>query len=199
MLLIFTSGMKFSNRILPKWKSNRCFSSKEPKENHYDIVIAGGGMIGTTLACVLGRNGKLSDKRILLLEAGAQKLWSLPEKYSNRVVSLNPGTHKLLNDIGAWRSIENSRFATVKRLQVWDALSDTSITFGDESELEDVSYVVENDLLLQAVTEVAKTIDNVEVSYNAKVKSYHLPEFQENFVKINTENGNQYACDLLVS
>lgn len=67
-----------------------------------------------------GKNPKLSNKKILLLEASKEKQWNLPEKYGNRVVSLNLGTHQLLNEIGAWKHIKNARFSTVKRLQVHD-------------------------------------------------------------------------------
>lgn len=65
-----------------------------------------------------GKNSKLSNKKILLLEASKQKKWEHGEKYGNRVVSLNPGTQKLLYEIDVWKHIKSARFATVKRLQV---------------------------------------------------------------------------------
>ena len=82
---------------------------------------------------------------------------------------------------------------------MWDALSDASITFGDSEHSEHVSYIVENDLLLAAVTEEAKNINNLDVLYDAKIKCYGLPEYHENLVKIHLENGTAYTCDLLVS
>lgn len=36
--------------------------------SHYDIIISGGGLVGTTLACSLAKNNRLREKRILLLE-----------------------------------------------------------------------------------------------------------------------------------
>ncbi|XP_056635329.1 ubiquinone biosynthesis monooxygenase COQ6, mitochondrial isoform X2 [Diorhabda sublineata] len=98
----------------------RCLFSQKGSgsKKYYDIIIAGGGMIGTTLACTLGKNTRLSGKRILLLESSKDSLYVLPEKYSNRVVSLNPGTKKSLTKIDAWKHINEARFATVKRLQI---------------------------------------------------------------------------------
>ncbi|KAG5896170.1 hypothetical protein JTB14_016945 [Gonioctena quinquepunctata] len=200
-LTLISNPIRFSNiciKFSPKNSISKYFYSKDISNKHYDVVIAGGGMVGTTLACTLGKNSKLSDKRILLLEAGKEKTWSVPEKYSNRVVSLNPGTHKLLNDIDVWKHLESARYAIVKRLQVWDGVSDTSITFGEETSLDDVSYIVENDLLLGAASKEVRTINNLEVLYNAKVKSYHLPEYHENSVGINLEDGTQYTCELLL-
>lgn len=46
--------------IKPSWSIPfvRTFSQESP--THYDIVIAGGGMVGTTLACTLGMYFTLS-------------------------------------------------------------------------------------------------------------------------------------------
>lgn len=66
----------------------------------------------------LGKNQVLSSKKLLLLEGSKIKPRSISDKYSNRVVSINLGTHKLLNDIGAWSFIAKNRFSTVKRMQV---------------------------------------------------------------------------------
>lgn len=66
----------------------------------------------------LGKNPNLSNKKILLLEGTHQKIWELPQKYSNRVMSISPGTQKLFDLIDVWKHIINARLATVKRLQV---------------------------------------------------------------------------------
>lgn len=61
---------------------------------------------------------KLRDKKILLLEGSKANNWQLTEKYSNRVVALNPATQKLLESIGAWGHIERARYGSVKKMQV---------------------------------------------------------------------------------
>lgn len=60
----------------------------------------------------------LKDKRILLLEGGPEKKFSLSPKYSNRVSALSEATRSLMMEIGAWEIIENARFSTVKKMQV---------------------------------------------------------------------------------
>ncbi|XP_056635326.1 ubiquinone biosynthesis monooxygenase COQ6, mitochondrial isoform X1 [Diorhabda sublineata] len=178
----------------------RCLFSQKGSgsKKYYDIIIAGGGMIGTTLACTLGKNTRLSGKRILLLESSKDSLYVLPEKYSNRVVSLNPGTKKSLTKIDAWKHINEARFATVKRLQLMDALSDASITFGEESSDKDISYIVENNLIIDAVKKEIKTTNNVEICYERKIKKYLIPGIEDNHVHIILENGDEYSCDILI-
>ncbi|KAL1501144.1 hypothetical protein ABEB36_006528 [Hypothenemus hampei] len=167
-------------------------------DRHYDIIIAGGGMVGTTLACTLGKNSILKNKKILLLEAGKEKPWTLPEKYNNRVVSVNPGSQKLLSSINAWNFIEKNRVATVKQLQVWEALSDASITFEQPKNNEPISYIVENDLILAAVAEQAQSCPNLEIQYEAKVKNYQLPDFNADITQLKMENGQNFSCNLLL-
>lgn len=84
--------------------------------------------------------------------------------------------------------------------KVWDAISNASITFGEETSDDDISYIVENDLIIASVKKELEGIPNLEVVYGTKVSSYHLPDIQEN--KFNTvclENSNKYTCELLVS
>lgn len=81
---------------------------------------------------------------------------------------------------------------------MWDAVSDASITFGQEENTENVSYIVENDLLIAAVNKEVKNVDKVKVQYNTRVKNYHLPEYNEEGSQITLDNGETYTCELLV-
>ncbi|KAJ9596115.1 hypothetical protein L9F63_012699, partial [Diploptera punctata] len=166
--------------------------------SYYDIVIAGGGMVGTTLACTLGKQPKLSSKKILLLEGSPKQDGELKPEYSNRVSSLNPGTRTLLEEIGVWKHIANARFQPVKKMQVWEGCSDAVITFNYEDMVEDVAYIVENNVLISAVNkELEKLMPNVTVQYRAKIKGYQLPH-DNNDVRIDLENGSSYFCNLLI-
>lgn len=54
-----------------------------------------------------------------MLEGGQKRVFQdKPKHYSNRVVSLNPGTRKFFEKIGVWKHIEAGRYNSVKKLQV---------------------------------------------------------------------------------
>ncbi|XP_053552672.1 ubiquinone biosynthesis monooxygenase COQ6, mitochondrial isoform X2 [Bombina bombina] len=85
----------------------------------YDVVIAGGGMVGTAMACALGNDPHLRNKRILLLEAGHRKrLDHLPASFSNRVSAISPGSATLLASFGVWDHISSMRLKPYKRMQI---------------------------------------------------------------------------------
>ncbi|XP_041070818.1 ubiquinone biosynthesis monooxygenase COQ6, mitochondrial [Carcharodon carcharias] len=162
----------------------RCSSSskREQQESRppelYDVVISGGGMVGTAMACALAYDENLSEKKILLLEAGNKKTdGKLPELHSNRVSALTPGTAAFLSRFGAWDHICNMRYKPFKRMQVWDECSDALITFDNADLLEDMGFIVENDVILSALSkQLAAAADRVHVLYRSKVVNYTWPE-----------------------
>ncbi|GJQ85618.1 putative ubiquinone biosynthesis monooxygenase [Trypoxylus dichotomus] len=173
-------------------------STVSSNENHYDIIIAGGGMVGSTLACTLAKNSKLSNRRILLLEASKDFNWTPTEKYSNRVVALNPNTRKLLDGIGAWKHIEAVRYAPVLKLQVWDAMSNSMITFNNEDDSKRVAYIVENHLIIHAVNTENKTLSNLNIVNEARIKNCALPIQADEKIRVELESGTSYTCELLL-
>ncbi|XP_067003017.2 ubiquinone biosynthesis monooxygenase COQ6, mitochondrial [Anabrus simplex] len=174
------------------------------KVSFYDIIIAGGGMVGTTLACKLAHNSKLANKKILLLEGAPEREWSLQLQYSNRVSALNKKTKDLLVSIGAWKHIVEARYKPVKKMQVWEALSDSMITFYHDNMIQDVAFIVENDVLLAAVNTVLESAKNVTVLHKARVKNYQLPGKNstsvenDELVYLELENGSKFACSLVI-
>lgn len=149
-------------------------TGNEPSQ-YYDIVIAGGGMVGTSLASAIGQDNLFADKKLLVLEAMPDtSSLEISEQYSNRVCALSPATVDFLEGIGAWPEIEVMRAQSVRRMQVWDACSDAMITFDrDEGPL---AHIVENNVILEALKRsLAECSENVEVRYSTKVKNYDLP------------------------
>ncbi|KAJ8713975.1 hypothetical protein PYW08_007595 [Mythimna loreyi] len=172
----------------------------------YDLIIAGGGMVGCTLACALAKDSILSSLKVLLLEGSPNKTFQLKPEYSNRVVALNQNTKTLMNSLNVWRHVENMRLQPVRHMQVWDASSDAMIAFNSAEMLDDdVAYIVENDVMLHAInTELTETKNkNVNIVYDAKIASYQLPRQDDSKSspksRVVMANGDTYTCQLLVS
>lgn len=147
------------------------------KNEVYDVIISGGGMVGSAMTCSLGMDPNLEGKKILLLEAGNKKVMDkVPDTYSTRVSSISPGSATLLSSIGAWEHITNMRCKPYNKMQVWDACSDALITFDKENLQDEMAYIVENDIVVAALTKQLESLsDNVQVKYRSKVVKYAWP------------------------
>ncbi|CAG0900376.1 unnamed protein product, partial [Cyprideis torosa] len=125
-----------------------------------DVIISGGGLVGMALACAMGRNPWISDKKILILERSPAPAPSPPlaevdpvsTPYSNRVVALNPGTEKFLESINVWSKLP--RWQAVHRMQVWETGSAAFINF-DAGSSDKITTVVETNWLLRGMLEKA--------------------------------------------
>nr|XP_046268622.1 ubiquinone biosynthesis monooxygenase COQ6, mitochondrial isoform X1 [Scatophagus argus] len=148
------------------------------KNDVYDVIISGGGMVGSAMACSLGMDPNLEGKKILLLEAGHKKVMDkVPDTYSTRVSSISPGSATLLSSIGAWEHITTMRYKPYNKMQVWDACSDALITFDKENLQDEMAYIVENDIVVAALTKQLDSLsDNVQVKYRSKVVKYDWPK-----------------------
>nr|XP_014103263.1 ubiquinone biosynthesis monooxygenase COQ6, mitochondrial [Bactrocera oleae] len=170
---------------------------------HFDIIIGGGGLVGTALAVALGKNKVLSDKRILLLEGAPPfKGFNVEAQYGNRVSAINNNSVELFQSIGAWDYMEERRIKHVKQMQVWDACSDALIKFQDEHFAADVACIIENDLMLDAMyAQLAdnKNAQNVEVRNNARIEGVQLSvDTGDKFSQVHLKDGKTLTCELLI-
>ncbi|XP_037551326.1 ubiquinone biosynthesis monooxygenase COQ6, mitochondrial isoform X2 [Nematolebias whitei] len=188
----------------------RGFALTEHKRNAdrnevYDVIISGGGMVGSAMACSLGMDPNLAGKKILLLEAGHKKAMDkAPDAYSTRVSSISPGSATLLSGIGAWEHITKMRCKPYTRMQVWDACSDALITFDKEDLLDEMAYIVENDIVVAAITKQMDTLsDDVQVKYKSRVVKYTWPLLHHTadsipWVQVTLANGETHQTKLLI-
>ncbi|MBE0485360.1 FAD-dependent monooxygenase [Marinobacter sp.] len=138
----------------------------------FDILIVGGGMVGSALALGLSRQGWL----VGLVEGApvdAQRMPSKPatgvEDFEPRVSAISLASQRLLEQLGAWQGVQSSRHCPYRQMTVWDGDGTGRIHF-DASELHarSLGTIVENRNVVRALfdeladSEVA-VIDGVRV------------------------------------
>jgi len=126
-------------------------------ENNYDIVIAGGGMIGTSLALALAPLGL----RVAVVEAIARRAEQQPS-FDDRTTALSRSTQRMFEAMGLWEEIVAAS-TPIKDIHVSDkGRFGFSHIDAEEQGVEALGYVVINRVLgevLQSHLDDAGTVD----------------------------------------
>ncbi|GAV02376.1 hypothetical protein RvY_12951-2 [Ramazzottius varieornatus] len=152
----------------------RMLHTRPQNGSTYDVVVIGGGLVGACAACAIASTPTLNTSRVLVIEPRESKPWTTaPEKFSNRVYSVAPGTKKLLEELNVWKIVQKFRYRPVKRLQVWESATDALIVFQNDGLAKNVSYVVEDEVLSASLWTRLGQLDSVDV-YHGTAK-YTIP------------------------
>jgi len=116
-----------------------------------DIVISGGGIVGSTLACILARQGL----RVALVEASEARSMNDKQEDDLRVLAITPASAQIFKAVGAWRPIEEGDIGYFRRIEVWDANGDGSVCFDSADLCEPtLGYIAANQLIQSALESV---------------------------------------------
>ena len=129
----------------------------------YDVLIVGGGMVGSTIACGLGRQG-LSVALFDTTELVPFSKNALPEL---RVSALSVASEKILQNLGVWSHMEAMRMTPYRRMAVWEKLRSlygkkintnaNRVVFDSKySDRPQLGFIVENNVTQNSLLKVIK-------------------------------------------
>ncbi|WP_448215773.1 FAD-dependent monooxygenase [Endozoicomonas sp. 2B-B] len=140
----------------------------------FDLVIAGGGMVGVSLALSLSK----TDLKIALVDQQSlsAQAFSPDSPYAPRVSALTEASSRLFQRLGAWEAMTSQRAMPYQHMYVWDSEGTGEITFDARSAgFKTLGNIVENDVVRNALLEqLAKT--GVECFPNQSTIAYQLGE-----------------------
>lgn len=114
------------------------------RRDAYDAVIVGAGVVGSTAALSLAREGL----RVAIVEAHEPAVW-LAEQPDLRVYAFAPDSQNLLDSLGVWPAVAAARAQAYRRMRVWDAAGGGELSFdADRLGRECLGHIVENALLV---------------------------------------------------
>ncbi len=159
-----------------------------------EVVIAGGGLVGLSLACALAG----PTCRVRVLEAGAA--YRAPADPGLRVSAISPSSQRLLERLGAWSRMPESSRCGFTHMRVWDEsvapFGDRSLEFaGADIGVTPLGHIVHNDVLQWALYECVQQSEFIDVVFDTKVEEM-LSE--PDGVRVFGEDQTQHTARLLI-
>lgn len=166
-----------------------------PNSQHYDIVIAGGGMIGTSLALALAPLGM----RVAVVEAIARKAAAQPS-FDDRSTALSRSTQRMFEAMGLWPDIVAAS-TPIRSVHVSDqGRFGFSHIDAEEQGVEALGYVVINRVLGGVLQDALDKLDDVDVLCPARIVHVELaPDIASAVVDGSDGEQTGLTCSLLVA
>jgi 2-octaprenyl-6-methoxyphenol hydroxylase len=163
--------------------------------NHYDIVVAGGGMIGSCLALAIAPLGL----RVAVVEAISRSKATQPS-FDDRSTALSRSTQRMFEAIGLWSEIVATA-TPVAQIHVSD-----KGRFGfahidaNEQGVEALGYVVINRVLGEVLQSALQNVKSLEMHCPSRIVSFRAtPDMATVLVENADGQTEQLSCDLLVA
>lgn len=132
----------------------------------YDIVIAGGGMVGTCLALALAP----LDLSVAMVEAIPRDAASQPS-FDDRSTALSRSSQRMFTAMGLWQQIEAAS-TPIRKIHVSDkGRFGFSHIDAEEQGVEALGYVVINRVLGGVVQQALDAYDNVDIVCPARIEA----------------------------
>ncbi|POZ61326.1 FAD-dependent monooxygenase [Chromobacterium alticapitis] len=160
---------------------------------HRDIVIVGGGMVGSALAAALSGHG-LS---ISVLEREAPMPFSAEQPPDLRVSAISPASAGFLDGIGAWEKILAMRAAPYRRMQVWERDETAGTLFtAEEAGAPELGHIVENRVVQLAATQAL--LDKGDIDYRCPAAVSDIV-YRPQASQLTLADGSQLQARLLIA
>lgn len=163
-------------------------------DNHFDLIIIGGGLAGASLACAL----KNTELQVAVIEAFALNTDAQPS-YDDRTVALSYGSRCIFDSMGLWSSL--APFAEpIDTIHISDRghFGVTRLTKQQEN-VPALGYVLENRSIGQQLYSVLNDAQNIHLFCPAELVSLQQDETQVSVEILIDGKSQQLSAALLVA
>lgn len=130
----------------------------------FDVIVIGGGIVGATTACALGRNGL----RVALVEQRLPDAGFDPVHYDLRVSAITQASERIFDKLGAWSGMRARRVSAFREMQVWDEAGTGAIHFGAaDIDVDHLGHIVENRVMQVALLDALRALASVQIIHPA--------------------------------
>jgi 2-octaprenyl-3-methyl-6-methoxy-1,4-benzoquinol hydroxylase len=157
----------------------------------YDVIVAGGGMVGAATAIGLAQQGL----EVAVIEGYAPQPFMSAQAMDLRVSAISPRSVVLLEQLGAWQAVMAMRLCPFKRLETWENPECRTRFNADEMQLQQLGYIVENRVIQLALWQQFEQYDNITLLCPATMVA--ATAIDEGY-QVELDDGSLFNCGLLI-
>ncbi|QQS16583.1 MAG: FAD-dependent monooxygenase [Neisseriales bacterium] len=158
-------------------------------QHQFDIIINGGGLVGTSAALALTRLGF----RVALIESATPDRTALPnEQWDARIFAISPINRLFLQSLNAWPS--HRRIGTIHTMQIMTSEGGQLDLSAKEADIEALAWVIEQRRILSLLWDQLIQ-SSVTLFTKTKPIAYHVTQ-QKGFLTL--YNGQILTTQLLI-
>jgi 2-octaprenylphenol hydroxylase len=172
--------------------------------NHYDVIVAGAGMVGACAALSFARKGfrvalvepSTATKKADSTDTGVDAVYDL------RLSAISPTSQKVLSDLGVWSAIDQNRVCHYEKMFIWhgnEHSNDNATVDFDCAQLasQSLGAIVENNQVLAALHSACQAQQSIDWFLSDKITT--LTENSDINVSVKLESGVTVSADLLIA
>jgi 2-octaprenylphenol hydroxylase len=161
----------------------------------FDVIIIGGGLVGTSLAAAL----RFSGLSLALVESQSSLMRDITtdsdENWDSRIYAISPGSRSFLEQSGAWALLDVSRISPVEAMRVFgDAGSELEFS-GYQMGVAELACILENRELQYALWQVVQQQENLALFHPVRCSSL---KFADDIATLSLEDGRILSASLVV-
>ncbi|MFT5503073.1 MAG: 2-octaprenylphenol hydroxylase [Gammaproteobacteria bacterium] len=160
----------------------------------FDIVVSGAGMVGSAAALGLAQQGA----RVALLEpACLAEVPSADDVFDLRVSAISPQSEKLLDRLGVWSQLPESRTCAYEKMFIWHEGGQANVSM-DSSDIghSHLGTIVENRQLVALLQQACLRTHNIRVYKNDQIET--LDQSAKGAIEVQLGSGLKLKASLLL-
>ncbi len=161
------------------------------KQQHYDVMVVGGGLVGMSCALALNQLGFA----VALVESKATHIQEPQDVWDSRIYAITPANVQWLSELGVWQHIDTQRVCDIERMCIFGDAGHSELVFdASEANVDCLGVIAESSQIERALLQA---IEHTKIQLLTGVSPKRL-SFAENQAWLDC-NEEEISADLLVA
>lgn len=156
-----------------------------------EITIVGAGIVGSSLACLLSKQGI----KVTLIDRGSPLSIPKSSKLPDRTLALNLSSIDLFKELNIWNEL-NKQSTPFTRMFVWDSKGSSPLEFlAEEIKKKELGYVISNNRILKSLNKYIQDSPEITLRQQTELSGINVNEKE---VSISFLGGEKINSELII-